>query len=684
MTAMPRLAVTLIHGVETADSGYGDRAGDLLRRAFAKHSGVDPDEALVVRPTFWAPVLQSAEDELFQRCFGPGQARYVRWLKRQTSRVDHGSRLAMLTLSSSALLPRVPFAGPLPWPTLRWVTTEFAGDAIAYQVAGERDHTVYDAIHARVAVALRELADVAGPDAPLCVLGHSLGSVIASNYFYDLQVEHGHYPRGGPLATQGALTGPGRVPPQPRGAAGEPLPPRRLVPAATRLAMGSSPLERGETLTDLITLGSPLGLYSLRSRGFHRPLLVPAPSEAGLLDGAGDLPAGRRRGDPTGRSRAGGWINIYSPYDLVSQPLRSLSEEYRLAVREDIRVNVGPWWAARGPLSHVWYWNDPRVAELAGRALARTWRALAGIPDGAPAPRATRRPAVRSSDHLASSRTVDGRSASRQAANGAIAGQLSARAPVGPVATVSPVKSTPSRSVSARSVSARSGSATSGSAKSVSARSGSATSASAKSGSAKSAVWKSGSGEPTVWKAGPSKPGSAKSAAARPGPAKTGSSGPWSATSAPVKPAPPKPAPPKPAPPKPAPPKPGGAKPGPSRPAPGKGGASKPASAGPESARSELSKAGTSTPGPSKTDTARRETATAGTTRSVSAKAGPAKLGFSTGGSEKAASAKPGAAASDGSVRSAAATTEPMGETASRASGSGQPAAPRRITKDAH
>ncbi|WP_045877954.1 hypothetical protein [Pseudofrankia sp. DC12] len=405
MTATPRIAVTLIHGVETADAGYADRAVELLRRAFAKHSGADPDEALVVRPTFWAPVLQPAEDELFQRCFGPGQARYVRWLKRQTKRVDHGSRLAMLALSSSALLPRVPFAGPLPWPTLRWVTTEFAGDAIAYQIAGERDHTVYDAIHARVAVALRELAVAAGREAPLCVLGHSLGSVIASNYFYDLQVEHGHYPRGGPLADGGIPTGPGRVPPQLRGAPGEQPTARRLVPAATRLAIGPAPsaLERGETLTDLITLGSPLGLYSLRSRGFHRPLLVPAPTAAGGLAGPGRAATGDaeaqltspRRRDAAGGTRAGGWINVYSPYDLVSQPLRPLSEEYRLAVREDLRMTVGPWWAARGPLSHVWYWNDPRVADLAGRALARTWRAHAGIPDGAPAQRTPRRPAAR-------------------------------------------------------------------------------------------------------------------------------------------------------------------------------------------------------------------------------------------------------------------------------------------------
>jgi hypothetical protein len=381
--------VLLIHGVETADPGYGDRASTLLRRAFAKYAGVRPEEALVVRPAYWAPVLQAAEDDLFRRCFGPGQARYVRWLQRQARHVDHGSRLAMLALSSSALLPRVPFAGPLPWPTLRWVTTAFAGDAIAYQIAGQRDHTVYDAIHARIAAALRDLAATAGPDAPLCVLGHSLGSVIASNFFYDLQVEYGHYPRGGPLGLVATATGPGRVPPQPLGAPGEPPASRDLIPAGTRLAMGRapSPLERGETLTDLITLGSPLALYSLRSRGFHRPLLVPAPTASAGLGPARGAGEARRRG-ATDRPAAGGWLNVYSPYDLVSQPLRPLSEEYRLAVREDVRLAVGPWWAARGPLSHVWYWYDARVADLAGRALAHTWRAQTSAASKPIAPRA--------------------------------------------------------------------------------------------------------------------------------------------------------------------------------------------------------------------------------------------------------------------------------------------------------
>ncbi|ADP83204.1 hypothetical protein [Pseudofrankia inefficax] len=636
MTATPRIAVTLIHGVETADAGYGDRAVELLRRAFAKHSGADPDDALIVRPTFWAPVLQSAEDELFQRCFGPGQARYVRWLKRQTSRVDHGSRLAMLALSSSALLPRVPFAGPLPWPTLRWVTTEFAGDAIAYQIAGERDHTVYDAIHTRVAVALRELAVAAGPDAPLCVLGHSLGSVIASNYFYDLQVEHGQYPRGGPLARGGVPTGPGRVPPQLRGAADEQPTPRRLIPAATRLAIGPTPsrLERGETLTDLITLGSPLGLYSLRSRGFHRPLLVPAPA-AGLDGDPEGLATSPRRREAPGRTGAGGWVNVYSPYDLVSQPLRPLSEEYRLAVREDVRMTVGPWWAARGPLSHVWYWNDPRIADLAGRALARTWRAHAGIPDGAPAQRVARRPVARPADAVGTAASRLGTRAVTPSSTAA--GSLrpgTPRSEASKAATRKPVtvKGTTPKAVTPKAVTPKAATARAATGRAATLRAEPAKTRAvkpeavkptpvkaptAKSATARSATGKAVTSKAVTSKAVTSKAGTAKAGTVRPGTSKAAAVKPSAVTPGAVK--------------------------------------------APGTARTGTLKAAVAKPGPAKAATARR---------------GPTKAATIT--APKAAATGSGRAAT-GSGRAAAGTPR---RTATRAGGENQPATPRGATGD--
>ena len=57
-------------------------------------------------------------------------------------------------------------------------------DAVAYQPVEAEDQN-YEAIHRTISEAHR-LA-LARPQAPLCVISHSLGSVIASNFFYDLQ-----------------------------------------------------------------------------------------------------------------------------------------------------------------------------------------------------------------------------------------------------------------------------------------------------------------------------------------------------------------------------------------------------------------------------------------------------------------------------------------------------------------
>ena len=86
--------------------------------------------------------------------------------------------------------------------------------------------------------ALGRLAERAGSGAPLCVLAHSLGSVIASDHLWDLQRE-------------------------------------RHGASATGREVGATPLERGQTLAGFYTFGSPIALWSLRHRDFGRPIRVP-------------------------------------------------------------------------------------------------------------------------------------------------------------------------------------------------------------------------------------------------------------------------------------------------------------------------------------------------------------------------------------------------------------------------
>lgn len=333
-----RLAVTFIHGVQITDPDFADRASNLLRQYFAER-GVDPDDALVIQPTSWAEELQEEQDRLFTGSFGPWSGEYMNRLNRLATAVNAGHDLALLPLAASALVRRIPGAGILqrvagtqlnrlpglaellrwlPWggqlnyPTLRWLVVQFLGDAVSYQSTND-DHELYDRIHARLADSLRKLAEQAGDDAPLCVIAHSLGTVIASNYFYDLQ-------NGGPELTS--------------------------IGDAVKHRIVDNPLARGETLAFFYTLGSPLALWASRFGSAGTPIAVPAPQLGNHHKGL-----------------AGTWVNVVDRDDPVAYPLRPLGEQYRRQVHEDKIMRVGPRWFSWSPLVHTAYWNDRKVID---------------------------------------------------------------------------------------------------------------------------------------------------------------------------------------------------------------------------------------------------------------------------------------------------------------------------------
>ncbi|HEY6793447.1 MAG TPA: hypothetical protein VI248_02055 [Kineosporiaceae bacterium] len=335
---MTRIAVTFVHGVEINDPHYADTAIGRLKAAFTRHAGVDANEALVIRPTFWAPELQNAEDRLYKQCFGDSCAQLFRKISGWVTDLNAGHSWAALPLAVTSLLRHVPGISQANYPMLRWTAIQFLGDAVAYQQTG-KDRKVYDAIHARIADAVHRLADEAGGDAPLCVIGHSLGTVIASNYLYDLEVEHG--PSG-----------------------------RQLVAPPVASRIGATPMERGETLALFYTLGSPIALWTMRFRSpdFGLPITVPSSALTRRHPGI-----------------HGEWINFWDPDDLVGTPLKGLSEHYATAVTQDLKVDVGPWWMGWTPMAHWWYWNDDRVIDPIATALARVWRETnqdVVVPDG--------------------------------------------------------------------------------------------------------------------------------------------------------------------------------------------------------------------------------------------------------------------------------------------------------------
>ncbi|MBI4558825.1 MAG: hypothetical protein HY706_14680 [Candidatus Hydrogenedentes bacterium] len=283
-----KIAVAIIHGVGKQDPNFAggmideltDRVAELLRG-----SSDDPAGEFVIEPVYWAPVLQEAEDRLWRR------------VKR---------------------------GGALDFIAVRQFLIDFAADAIAYQPT-PRDRKIYDAIHRVVAQTLARLAREAGPKAPLCVIAHSLGSVIASNYFYDLEAARR----------------------------------RRLLAAKVRRAIHDTPLEQGETLTLFYTLGSPIALWSLRYEDFGRPIPVPSPQLPEHFPGL-----------------AGEWLNFYDKDDIIGYPLRTLGDAYRETVKKDCEVNVGGVFTSWNPASHMAYWTDNDVTKPIADALARTWKAV--------------------------------------------------------------------------------------------------------------------------------------------------------------------------------------------------------------------------------------------------------------------------------------------------------------------
>jgi hypothetical protein len=315
-----RIAVLFVHGVEIRDPKFADAAVHRLHRDFAERANISAHqaaEALVAETVYWKPVLAPHEDRLLAATYHSDARGFYRLLDRLTARVNAGSLAAMAPIALSALARWVPGIRGLDWPTLRWLGTYFVGDAVSYQIT-PWDRRVYDEVHNRFTKALARLAERAGPDTPLCVISHSLGTVVANDHLWDLQNR-----------TQG-----------------EP-------PA------GATPLQRGDTLAFVYTLGSPIALWALRYPDFGTPIIVPSPR---LSEYHTNLPAE--------------WINFYNPNDIVAYPLRGLSPDYATQVREDRAVHVGPLLVSRTPLSHPWYWNDDKVIKPIAATLASAWKNL--------------------------------------------------------------------------------------------------------------------------------------------------------------------------------------------------------------------------------------------------------------------------------------------------------------------
>jgi hypothetical protein len=276
----------------------------------------------------YARQLQKNIGEEFDRAVSRLRLRDV---NRRDGQAKHALRFEVASWASvtqkpeDALLDLMGLGGR--WPLRRFNLTyqvrrqmvSLLGDVVAYGGGGPHNK-VYKAIHGCLDDGARVLGNASADErnetgyAPLTLIGHSLGSVIASDYVWDntRQAERPYY-----LA------------------------------------------QHHLSLKNMLTLGSPLAIYALRDN--------PGADEHTLAESL-DSPI---QVDPEG----GMWINIYDPHDPIAFPLQPIRSYDRAGVI-DCLVRAGTWLTAWNPASHVGYWRSPDVAQVIGRKLALDWASL--------------------------------------------------------------------------------------------------------------------------------------------------------------------------------------------------------------------------------------------------------------------------------------------------------------------
>ncbi|MBM7571651.1 chemotaxis protein [Aquibacillus albus] len=278
-----KLAVAIVHGMGNQKEGFAEKYIDVIRSKFSEkidHLVESPSAYLIIQPIQWATVFADREESLFSKTVSANHLHYQK---------------------------------------LRKFLIHYLGDAIAYQPVGEGKHN-YERVHEKIGEGLNILSTKAGNNAPLCVISHSLGSVIASNYFYDLQHKQ-----------------------------------KDVICVVNK----ASPLEKGDTLTLFYTMGTTLPLWSLRYHNFDRPIHIPSSKLQYYYPGL-----------------KGEWINFYNKDDVLGFPLKDLNENYYKSVSEDKAVNVGGLLTSWNPLSHSGYFKDQDVMEPIVDGLVRTWRQI--------------------------------------------------------------------------------------------------------------------------------------------------------------------------------------------------------------------------------------------------------------------------------------------------------------------
>ena len=296
MSTTRALNVLIVHGIGWGNRGtlYARPLEDSIRHAFDRAIGrlhlrdIDGKDAraknaLRFEAACWDPITQKPQDSLLSVMFGG-----LQFFRRAT--LTYHFRRNMVSL---------------------------LGDVIAYE-RNPNNH-VYQAIHKELEDCISRLSEASAGErdengyAPLTIIGHSLGSVIGSDFVWDHAEGSGSHRLG----------------------------------------------DHHFSLHNFVSMGSPMALYALRDNTYGDRESIRESLKAPI------------QVEP----EHGFWLNLYDRQDAIAFPLQPI-ESYQDVGVIDCAINAGTWLTGWNFISHIGYWRCDEASQIIGRKLALDWARL--------------------------------------------------------------------------------------------------------------------------------------------------------------------------------------------------------------------------------------------------------------------------------------------------------------------
>ncbi|MFT5520369.1 MAG: hypothetical protein ACI9IA_000961 [Enterobacterales bacterium] len=256
-----KLAIAVIHGMGSEDQFFSVELKHRITEEYVNEEEGRLEDDLIFQEIYWGDLVKDQQQEF---------------------------------------LTKANYKNDLTYLNLRELFVDHLGAALAYRTS------MYEAIHERVKLNLAKLCSHRRVDpekTPLVILAHSFGSVVMSDYIYDMQ--------------------------------------KKQAESAEGNVNGTSGFEQFNTLAGFITFGTPMALYSLQQdSSFEKPINIVGSSLPDKI-----------------KERVK-WTNYYDKDDIIAYPLKGINETYNSLVEGDYEINVGSAATSWNPACHNGYWED--------------------------------------------------------------------------------------------------------------------------------------------------------------------------------------------------------------------------------------------------------------------------------------------------------------------------------------